>query len=336
MVFLVKIKKLAPKIIFVLAATILALIIIFNWQKILESLGKANWYYLPFAFIFSLFSYASSGYGFVLISRIFQIKEKAKRLFEIGFVTVIFNNLLSLGGLTAFSTRIFLINHHSEKKVPIRNILSASLFHSYLYTLSVPAILPFGFIYLLFHEGLTKQEIITLSSALILSLSFFIVVSLIIFHRKFRRKILEIINRLWQYFFKSQLKSYFESFDKTLHQGIIFFQNNPVFILATFTTIVADWVFALIALKLCFLALGLTTNASVLLIGYLLSVMVGTLSMIPGGLGIQESSMSGIYALFGLPLEITLIGSILFRIIFYFAPALISLAFYWRLLDRKK
>ncbi len=42
--------------------------------------------------------------------------------------------------------------------------------------------------------------------------------------------------------------------------------------------------------------------------------------------------MHTVYALFGVPLEQAVLATILFRVVYYLAPFLISLAFYWRLL----
>ena len=56
--------------------------------------------------------------------------------------------------------------------------------------------------------------------------------------------------------------------------------------------------------------------------------------MIPGGLGVQEGSMAGIYALLGVPLNQAVLAAILFRVVYYFAPYLVSLAFYRRMLRR--
>jgi uncharacterized protein (TIRG00374 family) len=58
--------------------------------------------------------------------------------------------------------------------------------------------------------------------------------------------------------------------------------------------------------------------------------------MIPGGLGIQDGSMAGIYAMLGTPLEITVLASILFRVVYYLLPFVIGLTMYWYWLRRGK
>jgi hypothetical protein len=54
--------------------------------------------------------------------------------------------------------------------------------------------------------------------------------------------------------------------------------------------------------------------------------------MIPGGLGVQEGSMAGIFALLGVSFDRAVLASVLFRVIYFFVPYLISLTLYRGLL----
>jgi uncharacterized membrane protein YbhN (UPF0104 family) len=58
--------------------------------------------------------------------------------------------------------------------------------------------------------------------------------------------------------------------------------------------------------------------------------------MVPGGFGVQETSMAGIYALLGVSFERALLAAILFRVIVDFIPFFISLVIYRRLLFTAK
>ena len=73
-----------------------------------------------------------------------------------------------------------------------------------------------------------------------------------------------------------------------------------------------------------------------LLTGFSLGITAGFVSLVPGGLGVQEGSMAGIYALLGVPIGVAIVAAILFRIVYYFIPFLASLGFYRRLLREDK
>ena len=66
--------------------------------------------------------------------------------------------------------------------------------------------------------------------------------------------------------------------------------------------------------------------------GFAIGVTAGLVSMIPGGLGVQEGSMAGVYHLLGVPLQQAILASILFRVMYYFIPFFLSLPSYWRIL----
>ncbi len=69
-----------------------------------------------------------------------------------------------------------------------------------------------------------------------------------------------------------------------------------------------------------------------LLLGFTVGILAGNLSFIPGGLGVQEASMAGVYALLGVPFVKATFTSILFRVLYDFIPFAVSLGFYHPLL----
>ena len=54
--------------------------------------------------------------------------------------------------------------------------------------------------------------------------------------------------------------------------------------------------------------------------------------MLPGGMGVQEGSMVGIYVLLGVDYERAVLASVLFRAIYYLVPFAASLLLYARIL----
>jgi glycosyltransferase 2 family protein len=120
--------------------------------------------------------------------------------------------------------------------------------------------------------------------------------------------------------------------DSTLARGVASIHNKTKILVPSLILVVADWASAVAALGFCFDALGSPIGPLVLLTGFSIGIVVGLVSMIPGGLGAQEGSMGAVYALLGVPLEQAVLAAILFRAVYYLAPFLISLAFYRRLL----
>jgi len=88
---------------------------------------------------------------------------------------------------------------------------------------------------------------------------------------------------------------------------------------------VVDWVSTVTALWFCFYALGNPIGIGTLLTGFSFGVTAGFISFVPGGLGVQEGSMAGIYALLNVPIRTAVLAAILFRVVYYFIPFLASL-----------
>lgn len=123
-----------------------------------------------------------------------------------------------------------------------------------------------------------------------------------------------------------------DDFDATMARGVGMVRTRPLLLAFMVALVVIDWGACVAALWFCFDALGDPISPGVLLTGFALGVTAGVLSMVPGGLGVQEGSMSGLYALLGVPLQKAVLASILFRVVYYLIPYLVSLGFYWRLL----
>jgi uncharacterized membrane protein YbhN (UPF0104 family) len=69
-----------------------------------------------------------------------------------------------------------------------------------------------------------------------------------------------------------------------------------------------------------------------LIAGFNFGITLTIVSFIPGDLGVQEASMAGVFALFGVPFSQGVLVAILFRVVYYFVPFIVSSAFYWDLL----
>jgi uncharacterized protein (TIRG00374 family) len=98
------------------------------------------------------------------------------------------------------------------------------------------------------------------------------------------------------------------------------------------TLTIVDWASTVAALWFCFDALGDPVDIGTLTTRFAVGISAGFISFVPGGLGVQEGSMAGIYALFGVPIETAVLAAVLFRIVYYFIRFVDSLGFYHRLL----
>jgi uncharacterized protein (TIRG00374 family) len=314
---------------FVLAVTIMAaLAILMDWHEVGGLIGHAKLGPIPIALLFTALSYITFCYGFATVGRLFGLGLPKSDLALAGFVSSVVANLISLGGIAGYSMRIIVLGRRGLRSA---EVLGPSIFHSYLTNLFLVAMLPVGLGTLVFLHPLSKAVEIELGAAAGALLLLFGTGSAALFSTRFRRSLLRRAERVYERLLKRKPAATLWELDETLTRGVAAAERAPATLIVPIALAILDWACCLAAIYCCFRALGAHIAPGVLLTGFSVGVVAGLISMIPGGLGVQEGSMAGVYALLGIQFEQALLASILFRVVYYFVPYLASLMLYRRL-----
>ncbi len=325
-------KKYWLKILATLFLSLFAFIIFSNFKNIKDALLGANYGDIAIAISMALASCLFGTYAFSEINQIFGLRNDNKRLFSIGFITIAFNNLITLGGSTGHTLRILLL----KDKHQIKNILTASFFFSYLNILAL-AILSFISIGAAFFSADIPQKVLkTFEAIFFIYLLIVFLISFVTLKHNFRKKLLlktaNIIKRL----FKKDFIYDFMHIDQILLSGLNALGKFGLFSWKILGFILLDWIFSAITLFFCFRALKIFLDPAILFSGYFVGIATGLASMLPGGLGAQDLSQIAFYNIFGISISTAMSIDILFRITYYFIPFLAALAMYWRLILKIK
>lgn len=300
-----------------------------DWENFRKVLREADWRLILPALFFTVLSYSCVGISYAMVSKLLRIKMGWRDLSEIGFVTVILNHVVTTGGVAGLSVRYLLMERHGVK---MREMLSSSLMHFYLTSMVMIAVLPFSFYYLMDNATLPRGVAIFIGIATVIVVAGSIIGALLLFVNDLRTPILGFIGKIVNKFTRQDIRDYFERFNASLNMGSTTLGNQPLKALAIIMIVIVEWAAAVVALGFCFDALGPVPSYGVLITGFVIGFIAGALSMVPGGFGVQEASMAGIFALLGVPFGQALLTAILFRGVYYLIPYGISLFFYWRLL----
>jgi uncharacterized protein (TIRG00374 family) len=317
----------AVVVLVLLGVTIVAL----DWGQVRLVLGQADWRLVFVALVFTTLSYGCLSYSFAVVSRTFGVGLNRRDLFELGFVSYTLNHLVASGGTAGHSLRMLLIK---RRGLPVRDVLAASLFHSMLNNLLLFILVPVGVIYLLTNRSLPGDAAIGIGAAAGVLLLLIVVVTAVLVVGTFRAAVLGLAGAAWRKVTHRNIDQQLKDLDSALGCGVGASRSRPTILV--FLLVVADWAFSIAALGFCFDALGDPVGPGVLLTGFSIGVVVGLISMVPGGLGVQEGSMAAVYALLGVPFEQAVLAAILFRAVYYLVPFLISLSLYWRLLSGER
>ena len=314
---------------FVLLAVLL---IALDWNEARQLINKADWRLALAALLFTALSYSCLSSSFVMVNRVFGISAVWRELLQIGFVSTVLANVTGLAGVAGHSLRLVVMQRQG---MPSANILAASVFHTYLYGVTMLGLLPLGLIYLIANHQLTEGVATGLRFATVMLLLAIILATVIVFSGSIRLVVLRILNRLWHLLRHTNSIAFLSDLDATVALGAARIRSRQLVLAPPLGLMLANWAFTVASLWFCFDAIGNQLAFGVLLTGLVIGMAAGNLSMVPGGLGVQEASMSGMYALFGVSFTQAVLASILFRVVSDFVPFLISLAMYRRLLRRQ-
>jgi uncharacterized protein (TIRG00374 family) len=325
-------KKYWLKILATLFLSFFIFIIFSNFKDIENTLLNADYGDIAIAISATLASCLIGSYAFSEINQIFGLRDDNNRLFTIGFITIAFNNLITLGGSTGHTLRILLL----KDKHQIKNILTASFFFSYLNILAL-AILSFISIGTAFFSIDIPQKIFqTFEIIFFVYLIVIFFISFVTFKHNFRKKILLKMAEIIKKILKKDFISDFIHIDQILLSGLNTLGKFGLFSWKILGLILLDWIFSAIALFFCFRALKIFLAPTLLFSGYFVGIATGLISMLPGGLGAQDFSQIAFYNIFGISISMATSIDILFRITYYFIPFLVALIMYWHLVYKIK
>jgi uncharacterized protein (TIRG00374 family) len=191
-----------------------------------------------------------------------------------------------------------------------------------------------GLAYLLLNASVPRG-VMALLAAMTLALAVLaILATLIIFNTRLRHGVLSAAERLVLKISRRDISSRLAQFEESLAHGVEMLGRRRGSIAIVMALTFLDWTASVAVLGWCFAALGSPLPPAVLASGFVIGVMAGVISLVPGGLGVQEGSMAGVFVLLGAPFETAALSAILFRALYYFLPYFISLAFYARLMRK--
>jgi uncharacterized protein (TIRG00374 family) len=302
-----------------------------DWREARRLVGEAHWAQVAPALLFTALSYASLSLGFAAVNRIFGTRLGSRDLFEIGFVSFALNNLVSMGGAAGYSLRLLLMQ---RRGIRTGDVLAASIVYSYMNHVVMGLLLPAGLVYLLLVRPLTPAQQAGIAIATALTLAALGLMTVSLFSQRVRDAVRRGVVFAARVIAHRDLSESLAHFDATLERGFSVLRAQPRRLILPVAFVAGDWLGCTIALGFCFEALGAHLTPGVLLTGFVIGVALGLVSMLPGGIGVQEGSMAGVYVLLGVPLEQAALAAILFRVVYYLVPFALSLLLYRRLLRK--
>jgi len=251
-------------------------------------------------------------------------------MLKITLVANSLNYLLATGGLSGFAARMY---YFTRKSIPADKAVVISLAQTFLTNMTLLVFVLLGFAYLFTSRELDGAALA--GSALIVILLLIVALggATVLLHRRLRRYFLSITADFTYRTFRrlrpssGMTRVSLRRYLATLDRGISFLVANWRAMAAPLLFITLDWVLTILILHTCFLTIRHALPFGQTVVGFSVGIVVSFVSLIPGGLGIMEGSMSAVFAGMGVPYEAAVAAVLLFRVTYYILPLLVSVTF---------
>ncbi len=309
------------------AVVMLALVgvfpVILDWREVRDVLSEGEWKWVPLALFITGLSYLFQGGSFSLINRSFGIQLGWGDLLKVGYLSAAM--IAAVGGLAGHSLRLLLM---VRRGMSASDVMAPSLFHAYLESLLFAALIPAGLTYLLLTHPLSPEVAVALGIGAGALAVAFALTAVVFFYGPVRLITLRLVRVLWRWTTRHELGPPLDRFETTLARGLAAVREQPQVLVLPVGLVLADRVARVAVVWTCFQAFGNNVELGVVVTGFAVGVALGVMSMVPGGLGVQEGSMAATYHFLGMPLEEAVLVSVLFRVVYHLAPFSVSLVFY--------
>jgi uncharacterized protein (TIRG00374 family) len=300
-----------------------------DWREVWDVLSRGEWKWVPLALFTTGLSYLFQSCSFSLFNRSFGIELGWRDLLEVGFLSAAM--ITAVGGLAGHSLRLLLM---MRRGISAGDAMAPSLFHAYVESLLFVALIPAGLTYLLLTHPLSSEVAVALTIGAGTLAVAFALTAVVFFFGPARLMALRLVRGLCRWTTRQELGPSLDRFEATLVRGLAAVRDRPLVLVLPVGLVLADRIARVAVVWVCFQTLGSDVELGVVVTGFAVGVALGVMSMVPGGLGVQEGSMAATYHFLGIPLEEAALVSVLFRVVYHMAPFSVSLVFYRGILWR--
>lgn len=301
------------------------------WADVRQAITGARPGLLLLALVASGVTYATVSLRFATLSRVFKIHVPFLMLWQVGYVATLLGRNVIGGGTVGIMLIMAVLK---RRAIPLSRGATVSLVQSYVNLLVAFSMFLAAVGYVVFggllgsvHSGALYVTIAVLSIFAAASAA-------ALFGKRFRAPLIEWLVTVIKRWTDRDFREFGDQFANSIDEGVVALRDDIPRVAAMLAMVGVEAAMTLLSLWLCFESVGQAPDLGVLLAGYGIGLAIGMVSLIPGGLGVQEGSMAGVYAFLGIPLSEAVAVATLFRAVHFFVPFLASLVLYREMLRR--
>ena len=289
--------------------------------------------YLFLSLLSSALIYVSMGMRLYEVLRIMGRRINKGAAIGIALVSTTVNYVVSSLGVSGFALRAHLLN---RRRVPFGMCVTASIVITVLLYFVLAIIILQGSVLMFFNSSATTLQIVKNFSLIILMCAVCVLITAFLFNNEWRskwvRKIFRLLNKVLYHVFRALIpKGKYDDFVDQLDEGIDLIHKKKNKLTGTIVYVCADWLFTILVLYFAFRAVGVHISAGVLIAGFAIGMVTTLIPILPGGLGAMELAMTAVFAQMGIDWEAALMATLIYRVVYYIIPGIVSIFIYWGL-----
>jgi uncharacterized protein (TIRG00374 family) len=296
-------------------------------------LANTSWPLAVSGFLIAMIAYAAIGSRFAALGRLAGITSQARMMTELGFISTSVGRVMVGGGTAGNVMRIAVLRRHG---ITMGETVAASLMHTLLNFMLVLTVFLAG-VGLVITTGSRGSDLVATSIMAVGSVVVLVVggLALTLFVPPVRRVAVFAAVLLARRLTGRDITDHATHFVGDMGAAVSAGRSKPTLVATITAIVIVEALAAMTVLWFTFAALGTPVGPNVLVAGFGIGSAAAMASMLPGGIGVQEGSMTAIFAVFGVELDNAIAAAILFRVLYFFVPFGISLLFYRRVLSRR-
>lgn len=311
-----------------IAVAIAAFLAFGDVQKFLAETRDVQILPLAIALAATFAAYLAFTATLVAVARAGECEVRFGSTVPIAFVSLSLNNLLSTGGMGGLAIRVW---GFGKRGIPAGISVAMSALTTLLGDAVMFLLLSVGLAYLLAGGKLEARALVSLLTLTGLVVTTVIASWLLLRSPERRARLLVWISkRVEKLATKAgQTGAALEKFNQDFMRFYGRVIANPRELAVPYALALLDHLLRCAALGCAFWAIGDPQHPLVLLTGFAVGIMAGAISLVPGGIGVVEGSMSAAFVFMGVELHVAAAAGVVFRLAYYVFP-LLSVAVFFR------
>ena len=289
--------------------------------------------YLFLSLLSSVLIYVAMGMSLYEVLRIMGRKIGRGAAVGIALVSTTVNYVVSSLGVSGFALRAHLLN---RRRVPFGMCVTASIVITVLLYFVLAIIILQGSVLMCINSSATTMQLVKNFILIVVMCVICAAVTAFLFNNEWRskwvRRIFRLINKVLFHVFRALIpKGRYDDFVDQLDEGVDLIHKKKKKLTWTIIYVCADWLFTILVLYFAFRAVGVHITAGVLVAGFAVGMVTTLIPLLPGGLGAMELAMTAVYAQMGINWDAALMATLIYRVVYYILPGIVSIFIYWGL-----